>query len=74
MNSNHLSCSSWIVAQEMVGIMAGGVLSGYVHTFAFFFFFKCYRSREKSRAFMALGEVESKSRKFCFIKETFEMS
>lgn len=38
MNLNHLSYSSRISAQEMVVIVAGGVLSGYVHNFAFFFF------------------------------------
>lgn len=42
--------------------------------FCFFFFLKLYRSRKKRRAFIALGEVESESREFCLIEETFEMS
>lgn len=56
MNSNHLSCSSWIVAQEMVGIVAGGVLSGYVHTFAFFFFLSAIEAERRAELLWHLGK------------------
>ena len=38
------------------------------------FCLKCYRSREERAVLTALEEVESEPRKFCFIRETFEMS
>lgn len=51
---------------------AGGVFSGYSSRLCWCL--KWYRSRERKAAFRALGEVERESRKFFFIKETFEMS